>query len=73
VNKITEQHLVKAGWLIRCIRKEKGITQRNLALKANVSFHLLARIERGEVVPGAATIKLLAKTLKVPFRNVIRG
>lgn len=46
-------------------RKESGLTQLEVAEKANVSVNYYARIERGEVSPSLETLKDLMKILNI--------
>jgi transcriptional regulator with XRE-family HTH domain len=46
-------------------RKETGLTQLEVAEKANVSVNYYARIERGEVSPSLETLKDIMKILKI--------
>lgn len=46
-------------------RKESGLTQLEVAEKANVSVNYYARIERGEVSPSLETLKDLMKILDI--------
>ena len=46
-------------------RKNSGLTQLEVAEKANVSVNYYARIERGEVSPSLETLKDIMKILKI--------
>ena len=46
-------------------RKEIGLTQLEVADKANVSVNYYARIERGEVSPSLETLKDIMRILKI--------
>ncbi len=57
------QHI---GNLIQDLRKRKGLTQEELALKSGVSYTSLIKIERGSVQnPTVKTIKKLADSLEI--------
>lgn len=46
------------------LRKQKGLTQEDLAFKANVNVRSIQRIENGEVTPRPSTLRLLAQPLE---------
>jgi transcriptional regulator with XRE-family HTH domain len=59
------------GDRVRRYRRMKGLTQEQLADKADVDRRHLGRIETGDVLePGAETMKKLAGALNVPLRAV---
>jgi transcriptional regulator with XRE-family HTH domain len=47
------------------IRLREGLTQEELAYRAEISLSQVARIETGKINPTLCTIVVLAKTLKV--------
>jgi transcriptional regulator with XRE-family HTH domain len=51
------------GKLIRKLRKEKGLSLRQLAEKVSVSFVNIAHIENGRIVTSKKVIKQIAKAL----------
>ena len=51
------------GKLIRKLRKQKGLSLRQLAEKISVSFVNIAHIENGRIVTSEEVIKELAKAL----------
>ena len=51
------------GKLIRKLRKQKGLSLRQLAEKVSVSFVNIAHIENGRIVTSEEVIKELAKEL----------
>jgi transcriptional regulator with XRE-family HTH domain len=51
------------GKLIRKLRKEKGLSLRQLAEKVSVSFVNIAHIENGRIATSEEVIKELAKAL----------
>ena len=53
------------------LRLERELTQERLAAKAGLSRLALGRIERGAVVPRAATLQVLAKALDVPLGELV--
>ncbi len=58
------QHLF--GALLRHWRKNRGFTQLNLALEAEVSSRHVSFLENGRAMPGRDMILRLAQTLDVP-------
>lgn len=56
---------------IRRIRKEKGMSQEELALKAGLNRAYVGYIERGERNPSINTLAKIAKALKVKLSTFI--
>lgn len=54
-------------------RKKQGLTQDELAVRANVTVRTIQRIESGESIPRAFTIKALAKALETDFEELVNG
>lgn len=54
-------------------RKEKGITQEELAEKANLTTRTIQRIESGDTIPRPYTIKAIAHALGLPFESFQSG
>ncbi len=59
------------GERIRKIRKEKDITQEELAWRAEMDFSFLNEIENGKGNPSIETIAKIAKGLGVKVQNLI--
>ncbi|GAO44723.1 helix-turn-helix domain-containing protein [Flavihumibacter petaseus] len=53
------------------IRKQKGLTQEQLADRANLTVRTIQRIESGASAPRAFTLKTLATALEVNFDELI--
>src|ERR1044071_6791743 len=51
-------------------RKNKGLTQEELADKASVTVRTIQRIESGETVPRTFTLKAIAEALSIPFEEL---
>jgi len=49
------------------VRKAKGLTQKEVAEKCNITARTIQRIESGKVKPRAFTIKLISETLEFDF------
>lgn len=62
---------INIGNNIKSVRKQKGFTQKELALKANISRSYLADIENNRYNPSIDTIKHIAEALKYPFSFLI--
>ena len=56
---------IQFGQLVRKYRKEKNISQEQLALLCNMDRSYLGRIERGEVNPTLEKIYEVAKNLEI--------
>ena len=56
---------MKTGTLIARTRKEKGLTQRELAEKVYVSVQAVSKWERGESEPSTSNLLALAKLFGV--------
>ena len=62
----------KLGRLIRALRESKGLTQSQLAERAELTQGYLAKLENGmKANPSLAALKRLAKALKVPPGELI--
>ena len=53
------------GARLRNLRKERKLTQRELAIQASISVNAVSLIERNEISPSVATLQSLATALKV--------
>ena len=53
----------KVGELIRSLRKERGVSLRELAKKVNVSFVNISHIENGKVETSKETLRQIAQAL----------
>lgn len=60
------------GRAIREIRHELGISQEELALRADIQRSYLGGIERGERNPSLTNIVKIARTLEVPPSEILR-
>lgn len=59
------------GVLIRSTRKQKNISQEQLALLTNIDRSYLGRIERGEVSVTVEKLAQIAVILDVDIKNLI--
>ncbi len=58
------------GQLVRRQREERGLSQEELALTAQVSSGYLSKLERGLAQPSAAVLQRLAGALAVPLADL---
>lgn len=66
-------YLIKLGENIRKIRKAKGFSQEELALKADVDRSYVGGIERGERNVSFLTLVKLAKCLECSVSDFSKG
>ena len=57
--------LIAVGNRLREVRKEKGLTQEDVAHKAGVAVSQVGRIERGKLNPSISTIFVIALAMEV--------
>ncbi|MEP1095961.1 MAG: helix-turn-helix transcriptional regulator [Cyclobacteriaceae bacterium] len=70
--KVREQEFLSAlGERIKEIRKEKGLTQLQLAAKINNHDEQIGRIERAEVNVSASMLYQIAKGLGVELKELV--
>jgi transcriptional regulator with XRE-family HTH domain len=58
------------GEKLKRIRKEKGISQAQLAYEANIEISQISRIERGLINTTIANAKHLSKILDIPIKDL---
>jgi transcriptional regulator with XRE-family HTH domain len=63
----------RLGQKIRELRKERRMSQTELAEKAGVALMTISRLERGEHDPHMRTLSQIAKGLHVPLFEVMRS
>ena len=51
------------------LRKQKGLTQEDLAAECNLNVRSIQRIEKGEVIPREFTLNILSNVLEFDFRQ----
>lgn len=59
------------GERIRAARKSKGMTQKQLAAKMNISYANISQLERDERNPTLETIQKIANALGIPLVDII--
>lgn len=63
--------LRKLGTRIRELRKERGLSQSDLAVDADIAVNSIATIERGEANPSIAVLLAISRALKVKVRDLV--
>ena len=64
---------VQLGMRIRYLRKQKGLSQEDLALEAGVNKNYLSDLERGERNPTVAIVEKIASALEVDLSTLFKG
>jgi transcriptional regulator with XRE-family HTH domain len=65
--------LVKFGERVREIRKAKGLSQEELAHKANLHRTYIGMIERGEKNITLVNIEKIAQALEIEIEDLLKG
>ncbi len=60
------------GTALQDLRKDRGLTAKQLANDADVSAAMISRIENGQVSPSISTLEALSKSLGVPMVALFR-
>ena len=63
----------KLGQLILQLRKEKGLTQQEIAAQLNISNKTVSKWETGKCMPDYSIIELLCKELKTTLAELMNG
>ena len=66
-----DQRLVNFGNRVRAIRKEKNLSQEELAALANIDRSYMGHIERGEKNVTLTKIYQIADALRIPVSNLL--
>lgn len=61
--------LIGFGKRLKQLRKEKRISQAQLAYEANIEISQISRIERGLINTTIANVKLISKILDIPITS----
>lgn len=70
VNKVDKE---KIGALIRSLRKEKSLTQKELAEKLNISDKTVSKWERGKGIPDISTLPVLSDVFGIEIEKMLEG
>lgn len=68
---MSDSELKQLGKRIRETRIRLGLTQLEVAEKADTSANYFAQIERGEVNPSYSMLRAIARALKVKLHDLI--
>jgi XRE family transcriptional regulator, regulator of sulfur utilization len=58
---------MEIGAILKNLRKRKGLSQQNVADKANISRAYISQIENGETNPSIDTLESIGKVLCIPL------
>jgi len=61
------------GQNIRQLRNEAGLSQDQLAVKADMTKRYVQMIESGQKCPSLATVKQLHDALRCPYERLLAG
>lgn len=61
------------GTIVRALRKERGLTQADLAAAIGIARSTIAGIERGHYMPGRESLIALADFFRVPVEELGHG
>ena len=61
---------MEIGEKIRDSRKEKGMTIKDLAVKAAVTTGYISQIERGQIEPSLSVLRRISQTLDLPLATL---
>lgn len=61
------------GGNIRKVRLEQGWTQEKLAIRSQVTYEYINRLENGKMNVSIETLLRIAKALKTPFASLVDG
>ena len=65
--------LKKVGKQLQKIRKEKGLSLRELELRGDIDRHVISRIENGQLNPTIYTLKKIAIVLDVNLDELLKN
>lgn len=69
---VKNKALIKAiGQKIYALRTQRGLSQNELSLEADVMKSQIGRIERGETNPTISTLNVLAEALGVELKELV--
>lgn len=72
MHRVRDEDIMKAfGANLKKVRLAQGMTQEELANKADIAFSSVARIEAGKINTSISTIVRLAATLKVDKKELM--
>ncbi|MCF8023836.1 MAG: helix-turn-helix domain-containing protein [Clostridiales bacterium] len=63
--------MMNVGERIKAVRKKKGLSQYELAKRADISQSFLSYIERGEKSPTLRTLEKITKAMEIPLEELV--
>lgn len=69
---MNESILKKFGFNVKKLRKERGLTQLQLAEKSGLHKNYIGMVERGERNPSLLNIEVFARALDVSVSELVR-
>lgn len=70
INNRDKEYLQAFGKNLRRVREARGLSQHDLALKADINKNQIGNIERGEVNTTISTVNVIAQVLDVQPREL---
>jgi transcriptional regulator with XRE-family HTH domain len=64
------KHATACGEVIRSVRKQRGLSLKNLEKRSGLPFQYLSKIERGEINTPLETLAIIAEALDVPMAQL---
>ena len=68
-----EDFLVKLGQHIKAIRKEKGLSIRDIELNTDLTRQYISNIELGKINTSVFKLKRIADALGIEFADLFKG
>ena len=65
--------LTQLGMRIRYLRKQKGMSQLDLALESDVNKNYISDLERGERNPTVKVLEKIAKAFGISLEELFKG
>lgn len=72
MNSFDREYLIDFGKNFAKIRKQKGMTQEQLAYKSNISLSQIARLETGVLNTSIITLKILSENLEIEIWQLFK-
>lgn len=64
--------LSQFGHRLKSLRQDKGLTQKQLALKCGLHKNYIGMVERGERNPSLLNIEIIAKGLEISISDLMK-
>ncbi len=72
INVKDKSFLIKFGNHLRFLRKQIGISQEELANRADISISQVSRVERGEINTTISTVKVISEALNISVVEIFK-